>query len=132
MPSWAKVRELGYLGKEEKQRYLDQSKIGVSILYPVPNYLEAYSVKIFEYMSAGLPVVATALPMYQSILDQYPVGLGVAENSPRAIADAINYLIDHPDKAKDMGKQGLEAIRKVYNWETESKKLLSFYEQILR
>lgn len=58
-------------------------------------------------------------------------GICVTPESPIEIANAIEYLLTHPDEAEAMGKRGQEAVRKLYNWEIESKKLRAFYEKIL-
>ena len=49
---------------------------------------------------------------------------------PAAIAKAIEYFIDNPSKARQMGKNGKKAILKKYSWENESKKLLELYENL--
>ncbi len=50
--------------------------------------------------------------------------------NPKEIAKAINYLIEHPDKAKEMGENSRKAVLEKYNWEKESKKLLKVYEKL--
>jgi glycosyltransferase involved in cell wall biosynthesis len=48
----------------------------------------------------------------------------------QAIKEAIQWLIEHPEDAKRMGKNGRKAIESKYNWEKESKTLLELYEAI--
>ena len=48
-----------------------------------------------------------------------------------AIAEAIDYLITHPEEAQRMGNNGRQAIKTLYNWELEGQKLLFFYNAIL-
>ena len=47
------------------------------------------------------------------------------------IADAIRYLLDHPDEARQMGENGRCAVKEEFNWGVEEKKLLSLYEEVL-
>ena len=49
-----------------------------------------------------------------------------------AIAEAIDYLVAHPEEAERMGRNGRRAVEHQYNWDQESQKLLAFYEVIQR
>ena len=49
---------------------------------------------------------------------------------PVAIAEAIDYLITHPEDAERMGRNGRRAVDNMYNWEHEYQKLLTFYDSI--
>jgi glycosyltransferase involved in cell wall biosynthesis len=59
-------------------------------------------------------------------------GLLVDPLEPAAIAEAMGWLLEHPDAAEAMGKQGQELVRRRYSWETESAKLLQLYERLAR
>ena len=49
---------------------------------------------------------------------------------PRAIAEAICWLLEHPSEAKAMGRSGREAVRTRFNWRREGEKLVAFYDRI--
>ena len=51
--------------------------------------------------------------------------------NPEEIAQAIEYLLDHPDEARQMGENGRKAVQEKYNWENESQKLLALYHDLL-
>jgi glycosyltransferase involved in cell wall biosynthesis len=51
---------------------------------------------------------------------------------PAAIAKAIDYLVEHPAEARQMGENGRRAVLERYNWTVEESKLLAFYKQILQ
>ena len=50
-------------------------------------------------------------------------GCGLVANplDPPAIADAIEWLLTHPEEAEAMGKRGQEAVRNFYNWDNEAR-----------
>ena len=121
----------GYMLPDEGWRYIAWCHIGLAILKPIPNYIESYPTKMFEYMALGLPVVTSNFKLYRDIIEKERCGICVTPESPIDIANAIEYLLTHPDEAEAMGKRGQEAVRKLYNWEIESKKLRAFYEKIL-
>ena len=62
---------------------------------------------------------------------QYDFGICVDPANVDEIADAIRYLLDHPDEARQMGENGRCAVKEEFNWGVEEKKLLSLYEEVL-
>ena len=110
---------------------LSQSNIGLCILHPTPNYIKSLATKILEYMIAKLPVIASDFPLWKRIVEGDNCGICVDPLNPKEIAKAIEYLIEHPDKARQMGENGRKAVLEKYNWENESKKLLKIYKKLL-
>jgi len=103
-----------------------QCHVGLAVLHPIPNYVESYPTKTFEYMAMGLPVIASNFPLYREIVEGAECGICVDPLNPEEIAGAIRWIIDHPAEAEQMGKNGHRAVEERYNWGKEEKKLLSF------
>ena len=117
---------------QEVFNVLGRSHVGLAILHPDPNYVDSLPTKLFEYMAAGLPVVASNFPLWKELIEGNRCGLTVDPLDPEAIAQAVEYLITHPEEARRMGENGRRAVEEKYNWEQESKKLLSLYECLLK
>ncbi|OCA88923.1 glycosyltransferase family 4 protein [Pseudobacillus wudalianchiensis] len=132
MNGWAKVKELGFLSREEVKEVYRKSKVGMVVLHPMLNYIDALPVKMFEYMAAGIPVIASDFPLWKGIIERNQCGLCVDPLDSKEIAQAIQWLIKNPEKAEEMGKNGRKAVETEYNWETESKKLIAIYEELLQ
>jgi glycosyltransferase involved in cell wall biosynthesis len=128
---WKKVDYFGFVSREEVALLLNKSKIGMVSLYPLRNYLDSLPIKMFEYMLAGIPVIASDFPYWQSIIDENKCGLTVNPKDSYAIAEKINYLLEHPEEADVMGKNGRKAVLGKYNWCNEEKKLLQIYQELL-
>jgi glycosyltransferase involved in cell wall biosynthesis len=124
---WERVEELGILDRGGVARLLMQVRAGLVVLGPEPRYEVAYPVKMFEYMSAGIPVIASDFPLWRQIIEGAGCGLLVDPIDPKAIAHAIEYLLTHPQEAEAMGRRGREAVAAKYNWDREEKKLLELY-----
>lgn len=131
MEGWNKVNFLGYVGRDEIRNTLASSIAGLVVLHPTRSYLDSLPVKMFEYMCAGIPVIASDFPLWREIVDDAKCGLYVDPLKPLEIAASINYMHDHPVEAKQMGQNGRKAVLEKYNWNIEEAKLFNFYEKIL-
>jgi glycosyltransferase involved in cell wall biosynthesis len=85
---------------------------------------------MFEYMAAGIPVVASAFPLWKSIVEKSGCGVCVDPQDVNAVAGAIKYLLAHEAEAEAMGARGREAVMNEYNWKNESGKLVELYKRI--
>ena len=128
---WKSVDELGFLDRDDVRNVLEESVAGLVTLHPSINYLDSLPVKMFEYMSAGIPVIASNFPLWEEIIEINDCGFCVDPMDPISIADAINFLIEHPDRAKEMGENGYTAVQNKYNWHIEEQKLLKLYQKII-
>ncbi len=127
LPGWSSVDELGFLDRTAVKLVMSSSIAGLVTLHPVENYLDALPVKMFEYMCAGIPVIASDFPLWREIVIGNDCGLCVDPMNPKAIAEAIDYLATHPEEAKRMGDNGRAAVQERYNWKNEEAKLLELY-----
>jgi len=127
-----KVRYGGVRPFREIPAILAAHDCGVVCLHPLRNFLTALPIKLFEYMAAGLPVIASHFPLWRDIVEGHACGLCVDPLNPGEIAAAIRYLRDHPEEARQMGRNGREAVMAEFNWECESHKLIEFYENMLK
>ncbi len=132
LPGWRRVDYRGYASREEVAALLGRSRAGLVLLHPIPNYLDSYPVKLFEYMAAGLPAIVSDFPLWRRIVTEAGCGLVVDPKNPDAIAEAMLWILDHPAEAEAMGRRGREAVERVYSWDAEGEKLATFYRSCLR
>lgn len=125
------INYLGQLGRTEVKHLLNDSLAGLVLYSPVPNHIDAQPNKLFEYMSAGIAVIGSHFPLWKDIIENYSCGICVDPTDPKQIADAINFLQQNPEIAKEMGARGREAVISTFNWESEQQKLISFYNKLI-
>jgi glycosyltransferase involved in cell wall biosynthesis len=132
LKGWLKVDYLGWQNRDQIKAILDRARIGLVVLHPTANYVDAWPVKMFEYMAAGIPVVASDFTLWRQIIDGSECGLLVDPMDPIAIGNAINWLLEHPDEARKMGENGQRTVAEEYYWDNEKRKLLDFYASLAR
>jgi len=79
--------------------------------------------KVFEYMAAGLPVVAPAIPRLARILGPGHERLLYDAQAPHALADALAYLADHEDDRRHLGAAARRRVCAEFSWEAHCRKL---------
>jgi glycosyltransferase involved in cell wall biosynthesis len=132
LPGNRHVRFLGWLPPQEVYEHLREAYIGLVCLHPEPRFIVSLPVKLFEYMAAGLPVIASNFPLWREIVEGNHCGLTVDPLKPDEIAEGIEYLIIHHEEARRMGGNGRRAVVEKYNWEREGERLCRLYEELLK
>jgi glycosyltransferase involved in cell wall biosynthesis len=132
LPGYDRIRFLGWLPWPVAWKRAQDAIAGMVLYHPAPNHIESQPNKLFEYMAAGLPVIASNFPLWKEIIEGNHCGLTVDPLKPEEIADAIEYLIMHPEERRKMGENGRRAVKEKYNWEREGEKLLWLYEEMLK
>ncbi len=122
----------GVISHEKVYDELEKAHIGLSILHPDPNFIESIPTKLFEYMSVGIPVIASDFPMWKKIIEKHQCGICVNPLNTKDIAEAIISILDNPIKSMKMGTNGIAPVEDFYNWEKESLKLINIYDDILQ
>ena len=83
---------------------------------------------MFKFIAAGLPVVASNFPMWKEILEGAGCGICVDPTKAEQVRDACLYMIEYPEEAQRMGKQGRKAVLEKYSWVKEEQKLIELYK----
>lgn len=117
----------GWSSRTVVKERLAQAVAGLVLLRPTTAYLESLPTKLFEYMGAGLPVIASDFPVWRKIIETHECGVLVDPSDATAIAAAIDWMYQHPEQARAMGENGRHAIRSELNWESEAKVLRNTY-----
>lgn len=131
LPGWQRVRKHGILDRTGIARLLSEVRAGLVVIHPTSAFLQAVPVKMFEYMAAGLPVIASDFPIWRRMIGHLDCALLVDPLDPRAIAGAIEYLLTHARESEEMGRRGQAAVREQFNWDVQAQKLCRLYDDLL-
>lgn len=111
---------------------LSAADVGVVCFHPSPNHVNSGPTKLFEYMAAGIPCIASDFPMWRDVVAGHGCGICVDPLDARAIADALLELGRDPGARQRMGAAGRRAILDEVNWETEATNLMMLAERVLQ
>lgn len=127
----AGIRFTGYVQYPLLPGILRKAKIGLALIQPASlNYVISQPNKLFAYMIAGLPVVASDLPGIRDIVSKEKCGILVTPGDPEEAAKAIAALLQKEELRMSLGENGRKAIERELNWEMERQKLFDFYDMI--
>lgn len=121
------VRIVDSLPHNEIPEMLSRASVGIMALLPIPSFRKSVQLKTFEYMSAGLPVIAGNYPSAHQFVGSQKAGIILENTTPQTIADALRYLYTHPEERRKMGRRGQKAVRERWNWSVMDKRLRQFY-----
>lgn len=120
----------GRLEAPEGFKIMARCNVGMAILMPIPNYIDSYPSKIFEYMALGIPVITSNFPLYKSIIEVTGSGVLVDPKSLDDVLVAVRYIQDNPESAALMSFNGKKAALERFSWQTQVDNLTSLYSTI--
>jgi glycosyltransferase involved in cell wall biosynthesis len=107
--------------------YTRYAKIGVSLDKDTNlNYRYSLPNKLFDYIMAGTPQLATDLPEVAAIIRRYNTGLLIHSHAPAHIAKSIQAMLDDRVRFKKWEDNCMEAAKELC-WENEEQKLIEIY-----
>jgi glycosyltransferase involved in cell wall biosynthesis len=126
-----RVRYHGILQQDDAWKIAAECRVGLALLRDVPNYVDSYPTKIFEYMALGLPVICSDFPLYRRVVGDAGAGLCVAPDDTETLVEAIRCVITDEALAHAFGANARRIVYERYDWMTQGQKLLQFYDRIL-
>lgn len=131
MPGWSQVDYLGTVDRTGVREVLARARIGLVTLLPLPSYRDALPIKMFEYMSAALPVLASDFPLWREIVERAGCGVCADPTDVAALAAAVRQLLSDPSACDRLGRQGREAVEREFHWGAQEQILCNAYRRWL-
>lgn len=123
----SKVIMISRLPKSELMHYTYHADLGISIdKNSNPNYYNSLPNKVFDYLHAGVPLLASRLPEIEKIVSGYEVGDFIEDHDPTTIAAKVNSMLDSPKLM--VYKANTERVRRELNWQNEKQKLMQIIQ----
>ena len=119
------ARLLGWKGPADHAAYYRQAAIGILPFLATEHINITLANKLFDYMSAGLPIVATAVVPMRRVLEETEAGLLVPPGDTGALASAIVDLLRDPARRRALGANGRAAVAGPYAWARDRERFLT-------
>lgn len=111
----------------EMMSYTVKCFAGLSLDKPQsPNYIHSLPNKLFDYIQARVPVIASSVKEVKQIVEEHQVGEVVNEVTPEAIAAVVQNWINHPEIHAQY-KTNCSLAAATLCWEKEVKVLREIY-----
>ena len=124
-----KVVLINKLPKFELINYTFNADIGLSIDKNTNlNYLYSLPNKIFDYIQAEIPILASRLPEIENIILHYKIGDFIDDHNPKTIANKLNEMLYSQQLSSY--KKYLAIAKKEITWKSEKEKLLTIIKNI--
>lgn len=119
----------GWIDPEQVPRFIDAGDIGVIPHQVTPFTNTTVPNKLFDYMAAGLPVIASPMTPVDRILESASAGKTVPHDGPHEeVADRLVTAIERAD-LETMGRNGRAAVDSQYNWNAQRETILQSLER---
>ena len=100
------VDGLPNLQRAERQEFLR----GLTVLSVPARHPEAFGMYVLEALATGVPVVLPRRGAFPELIEATGGGLLCEPDDPEALAAALEELLTNPDRARELGRQGRQAV----------------------
>lgn len=103
--------------------------LSVSVSVSVSNS-ESFGVAIIEASSCGKPVVVSNVGGLPEVVEDGVSGFVVPPRDPKATAEAIEKFVLDESLREQIGQNGRERVKRLYNWDDNVKQMIRIYEEL--
>ncbi|MFH1722175.1 MAG: glycosyltransferase family 4 protein [Candidatus Altiarchaeota archaeon] len=125
------VHFTGELTHEMIPEVLSEADVVLAVFAHLPSLIYASNIKVFEYMAAEIPIIASNTGEISEILAHGDAGYILDFQSPHKIAEYIKSIHDHPDIAENKASKARKLAEERYDWRILSEKLRKSAEELL-
>lgn len=130
--SFKPIELTGIMPREDLARSLSHCAVSLVLYGDQRNHSSIRSNRLFESLAAAAPVIVSDFSEWREYVESIGCGICADPQDPRSIAQALTYLLSHPDEAAAMGARGRSAFLSTLNWSLERNKLVSLYDSLLK
>lgn len=126
----ARVRLVGWKLPEDLPGYYRTAQVGLLPFRDSPHVRLTLANKLFDYMGAGLPMLASDLPSMRRVLTETQAGMLHTADDPQDFVRAAADMLGNPDRRRTMGLNGRRAAETMYSWEHDAARLRAAVESL--
>ncbi len=120
----------GRMPYHEMMQYTQHAKLGLTIDKDTnTNYKYSLPNKLFDFIHAGIPILASKIVEVEKIIKKYQIGLFINNHEPTHFANQIKYALDNKELMSEWKSNTIHASKEL-NWEIEENTLKDLYKKI--
>lgn len=129
-PADSRVRIIGRKPDSERPLYLRGADVAVLPNTAKDEISAKYTspLKLFGYMAAGVPIVASDLPSIREIIDDESAFF-VEPDSAEALAKGIGEVLENPERARQKAERARQLVAD-YAWEKRAARIVDFLNRV--
>jgi len=120
------VEFIGQLSHDKVMEYLD-----IADVFSLPSWNEAFGVVYIEAMMHGKPIIACHGEGIEDVIENNITGLLVKPKDVESLIEAIDSLLENPQKAQEIGERAKRLVLENYTWEKNAQSNIKIYEELL-
>lgn len=121
----------GWLNKDQMDSLMLISKVGAFCYKNTDGFRDAFGNKVVQYLSAGLPVLNSAVGYAKEILDNNRAGLTYKEGDPMDCARTLEILIENAKTQEEMGRNAKKLFEKEFDMDIVNRNFYGLFSEIL-
>ena len=130
LPGWQKVKYHGVCSRNKVAKLMSGARFGVVTFHPLPNHIDAQPNKLFEYLSAGLPVLHSNFQLWCRITEPAGAGQAVDPLDPVDIASGISKILKLTEDSS-LSARAYDLISSSYSWNAEKEIYIDLVKSII-
>lgn len=111
-----------FTGPLQGEQLAQQYRNSYALVLPSISSAESFGIVLIEAMASGLPVIGSNRGGIPGVIDDNVNGILVTPRNPQSIADAIKKLLNDPEYARKLGRQGRMKVMKEFVWDNNAEK----------
>lgn len=131
-PAWPSVDHAGQRPWAEVLKAYRSSLAGFLLYEATPEQNWCMPVKLFEFLLAELPVIASDISYWRKLLEGIPSVHFVDAADPRSVVASIAWILAHPEESARRAHEGGRVARLRFDWEPEGQRLVGLYDRLLK
>jgi glycosyltransferase involved in cell wall biosynthesis len=124
---WKQVKFHGMLDRQGVMAVYQRASLGLAMLHATPSHIQWVPIKLFEYMSANLPVITPPYKIWKEFVEKHHCGVCIEPQNPLLLAQNIKEILANKPQLMKMAENGRSAVISHYSWESELPKLVALY-----
>lgn len=127
--SSSRIHYAGCVPIHELHKWASGADIGDLLLEntSLNNYLAAPN-KLYQYLMAGIPILASDFPEMAAVIHEGPAGIVTDPSNSEAMVRALSQVAKDADLRATMGARAREMAETRYNWDSEKQRLIALYD----